>query len=766
MLAHPCPADMICAPYGNESYCFHPGVWRCGNGKLEPGEQCDLQDFGGLTCSDFKGRPETPRCTDLCTVVCCGNDKIEGSGESGEECDDYNDQSQDGCSSSCTNEMPGWLPHEGGWGQGRIHHTMAYFPPRSAVILLGGVLPNDVTQHPLGGTWEYDGARWWRLSPTASPPARWLHAVVYDSQRERLVMFGGVDAQGDWLGDTWEYDGDTWTQVTGPGPAPAARFGHAMAYDRQRGVTVLFGGTETLGPIQFYADTWEFDGATWTDRTATAGEPPSVTGHTLTYDASRMQTVLIGGTTVGEGLLIDTLPTLWRYDGAQWIDSDASPDASFVLAAQWDDTRHRVVVMGAPLGGNVSEQLYFWNGAEFETRPTYAYPGERAGFALAYDSARRHLVLFGGSTQDIAHNTVVYTDTWEFDGHDWIDAAPIVGPVAPNSALAVAYDTQAQRLFVLTGTEPAETWAFDGNDLGWRQLPVAAPPGQVQGAPMVYDEARGGFLLFGVADPVTGLENQTWIFDGMSWERLPVVDPPQVSRSCARMVYDGVRQRTLLVAGDVDTDGSPRGEASTYVLEGTQWRRLDTAGLPVSVQERPCLQAVMTYDASEVRPLMVGHDLTVDLIEPPVFTWAHNGERWVKLATVTTPSYSLVNMAAMTYDPLIRRSILLVRNRDLTVQTWELRGLVWVETTSPNGPVAIQAAPRLTYDWARQATLLVLPSGLGTPSEQTWSFDTWEYRYLSYAPAEVCDDLFEVDEDGDLRANCHDPDCYFHPACL
>jgi hypothetical protein len=57
----------------------------CGNGKLDPGEQCDLSDFGNKNCPSGKGYLScTPAC-ELSEATCdpCGNGVVDD----GEECD-------------------------------------------------------------------------------------------------------------------------------------------------------------------------------------------------------------------------------------------------------------------------------------------------------------------------------------------------------------------------------------------------------------------------------------------------------------------------------------------------------------------------------------------------------------------------------------------------------------------------------------------------------------------------------------------------------
>src|SRR5262249_43466899 len=65
----------------------------CGDGILDPGEQCDDGDLNG-----------TPgHCDTNCTPAVCGNGNVGA----GEECDDGNTTSCDGCSAMCTLEV-GW----------------------------------------------------------------------------------------------------------------------------------------------------------------------------------------------------------------------------------------------------------------------------------------------------------------------------------------------------------------------------------------------------------------------------------------------------------------------------------------------------------------------------------------------------------------------------------------------------------------------------------------------------------------------------------
>ena len=64
---------------------------RCGNGIVEPGEQCDT---GGQSAT----------CNATCTRSACGDGVVNTA--AGEQCDDGNVVSGDGCSSTCQTEVP------------------------------------------------------------------------------------------------------------------------------------------------------------------------------------------------------------------------------------------------------------------------------------------------------------------------------------------------------------------------------------------------------------------------------------------------------------------------------------------------------------------------------------------------------------------------------------------------------------------------------------------------------------------------------------
>lgn len=287
----------------------------------------------------------------------------------------------------------------------RFGHGLAYDSKRQRTVLFGGDGLNNLF---FRDTWEWDGENWTKIT-RLGPEARAETALVYDAARGVSVLFGGI-AAGVLFGDTWEWDGEHWTQVEDRGPS--ARMGHAMAYDPVRARCVLFGGISAAGGL---ADIWEWDGEEWTQ--AGDGGPPARRSHGLAYEAARSRMVLFGGLGA-DGPLNDT----WSWDGTIWTQlSDLGPEPcrSFSLTAA-----DRLVLFGGlynsegPQGAPVAQALgdtWAWDGKHWIQQSDFG-PGPRSGHAVAYDSDRQKLVLFGGLAQsdpqaDQAESLL--GDTWE-----------------------------------------------------------------------------------------------------------------------------------------------------------------------------------------------------------------------------------------------------------------------------------------------------------------------------------------------------------------
>ena len=178
----------------------------------------------------------------------------------------------------------------------RDAHAMAYDSARGVTVLYGGAAAIGT----VGDTWEWDGTSWTLRTPFG-PSARSRAVMAYDSQRGVTTLFGGMAFVSpilgfSYFGETWEWNGSIWTLRASSGPL--GRVAHAMVYDSFRGVVVMFGGKEDLLGAQVLGDTWQWGGSAWWP-VAFAG-PPQRAYHAMAFDSARRTTVMCGG--VGQSI--------------------------------------------------------------------------------------------------------------------------------------------------------------------------------------------------------------------------------------------------------------------------------------------------------------------------------------------------------------------------------------------------------------------------------------------------------------------------------
>lgn len=147
-----------------------------------------------------------------------------------------------------------WSPRTPAINPGPRHQAaMAFDEARGVMVLFGGVKWNS-DDWILDDTWIWDGTNWLKKNPVNSPPARAdARAMVYDAAREEVILFGGYDYN-NLQNDTWSWDGENWQQIIPP-ISPWPRSDHAMVYDDQQGRVVVFGGQGGLFESAL-DDTW------------------------------------------------------------------------------------------------------------------------------------------------------------------------------------------------------------------------------------------------------------------------------------------------------------------------------------------------------------------------------------------------------------------------------------------------------------------------------------------------------------------------------
>ncbi len=176
----------------------------------------------------------------------------------------------------------------------RYLYGMSFDSLRNRVVVFGG----RTALQTLGDTWELNLTgmvnTWQQVTTTTAPPAREEMAMVFDVGAGRTLLFGGYNRDTDTiLGDTWVYDGTDWTQLT-PATTPSPRYRTASVYDSVRQRMVIYGGFDG---VQILTQTFEFLVDNWLQiSTATPGSA-NATEMYAGYDAvpARRKFVTFGG---------------------------------------------------------------------------------------------------------------------------------------------------------------------------------------------------------------------------------------------------------------------------------------------------------------------------------------------------------------------------------------------------------------------------------------------------------------------------------------
>ena len=258
---------------------------------------------------------------------------------------------------------------------------------------------------------------------------------------------------------------------------------------------------------------------------------------------------------------------------------------------------------------------WLWDGHAW-THPvlTGSQPQNPAG--MVFDTRRNVAVLFCTTDSQLPGNT------WEWNGSSWRLVS--TNGLTSRTSFGMAYDSKRGRTvafggnYGLDGPEPAWTWEWDGvswsvvatNGLPRRDFPTAA-----------FDERHGVTILFGGRADQTidyPLLQDTWAWDGSVWTQVGTTGPARESHA---MIYDSVRGRILLFAGDNGANNPPgtTGLGDTWEWDGSQWSLSIGTGIPLRYD------AGMAYDIANRVAVVFGGRVR----NPPYGTLVNLQDTWL-----------------------------------------------------------------------------------------------------------------------------------------
>jgi len=161
---------------------------------------------------------------------------------------------------------------------GRCWADMVYDKDSDRIILFGGFSGDTI--YDKTWTYDYNTNKWTDMNPSTHPSPRWGHRMAYEEESDRIILFGGsigLPPNPVVLNDTWAYDynSNTWSNMT-PTTSPTGVLNHGLAYDTNSDRIILFGGWDEA--LVNSGDTWVYDFNTnsWVNETSTSSPSPRI----------------------------------------------------------------------------------------------------------------------------------------------------------------------------------------------------------------------------------------------------------------------------------------------------------------------------------------------------------------------------------------------------------------------------------------------------------------------------------------------------------
>jgi hypothetical protein len=416
---------------------------------------------------------------------------------------------------------------------------------------------------------------------------------------------------------------------------------------------------------------------------------------------SREQVAVASATLSGAGAGASSDGGAGPDSSQYWTLTDfGQPQARSLHAMAYDSTRGKVVLFGgsASSGPSLLGDTWEWDGLSWMQRASSG-PSPRGGHAMAYDSARRKVVLFGGGDNGLPG------DTWEWDGTSWTLRASS-GP-SPRFWHAMAYDSARGKVVLFGGSDGGnyfgDTWEWDGTS--WTQRASSGPSARGHHA-IAYDSARGKVVLFGGLNN-SGVLGDTWEWDGTSWTQSASSGPS--ARYGQAVAYDSARSKVVLFGG---FDNSYLGD--TWEWDGTSWTQRASNG------PEGRASYAMAYDMARGKIALFGgfdNSLLGD-------TWEWDGTTWTQRSSGLSPRYE----HAMAYDSAHDKVLLFggsAGTLGLLGDTWERDGTSWIQSAS-SGP-SPRSRHAMAYDRAHGKVVL-----FGGNDNNGRLNDTWEWDRTSW----------------------------------
>jgi N-acetylneuraminic acid mutarotase len=307
--------------------------------------------------------------------------------------------------------------------------------------------------------------------------------MIWDPQDDQLLVFGGIDPQGNLLNDLWSYSpaSNRWTNLTPSNPtssasdcsgnSPAPRMNAAMVWDDVDHEALLFGGEGNNG--SFLNDLWAYAQGNWTVLSCAVNGPVGRGGAGVAWTGSQM--LILDG--LGSG---GALSDFWAYtpgSGGGWtrLAANTPLGARIYPAMAWDSQDKQLYVFGGLRANQQLGDFYVyhpggtWNAVISGNNTA---PLARQQALCTWDSHDNVFLLMGGWQ---TNNSTTFSAMWAYSPRQnawWqitsLQSSSSTSVIPSRLASVMVWDGIDNRAYVYAGAGGPNKTAF--SDL-WTIMP-------------------------------------------------------------------------------------------------------------------------------------------------------------------------------------------------------------------------------------------------------------------------------------------------------
>jgi hypothetical protein len=426
---------------------------------------------------------------------------------------------------------------------------------------------------------------WTELTPPPPrPPARFDHVVAYAESLDQLVVFGGFGASGP-LNDSYVLRLDVqpvaWDLLVPAGSAPSPRSTLAAPPVLVDDVLHVYGGDGSSGAFFNTSYALRIDPLQWEAVPDSGNVPAKRMAQQAVHDRTHDRMVVFGGWT---GAPNSAMGDSWQLSYGP-IGAPALTWSPLITTPQFTEGRYGSGHLYDP---DSTRMLMFYGGTNAESYDTEIVqldlntlawsefttvnpgPAGRTGCAVAYDSLRHRVILFGGLIDRPGQGNDSVNDTWILDMHTrtWTQVATDTSLARPGTRFRPASDIDKlrDRWIITCGADTVsvanrdtvrfwnDTWAFDLSTLTWAELPATNPPFDRYDTTGYVIEDQDRFVFFGGAVETQMDADEFWSLNLATneWTLETPIGPTPHERNGYSMIWDSARRWLIPYAG---TDG-------------------------------------------------------------------------------------------------------------------------------------------------------------------------------------------------------------------